>query len=616
YRSLSINLKIRYLYHCHYSKIKRRSSLTAVIVYCMALKMMGSITLCALVTSALLGFVHCQDDPNWYKTATYYQIYPRSFKDTNGDGIGDLKGITESVPYLVELGVDCVWLSPIYKSPMVDFGYDVQDFYEIDPIFGTWEDFNDLQAALKAAGIRLLMDLIPNHTSNLHEWFNKSISREEPYTDFYVWKPSKGVDVNGSQIPPNNWLSAFAGSAWEWNDARQEFYLHQFTIEQPDLNYRNPLVIEAMQDVFRFWLGNGTDGFRIDAPAHMVEDINFLDEPPSNDPNCPSPDQFCSLDHIYVMDQPEVYDILYAFRQVVDEFENQTGEIKVLMSEASPDLNLTMLYYGNSTHDIIHFPFNFYLIWEINNSTDAYGVESAIRHWLDAMPAGRTANYVLGNHDNHRLGTRIGQDWSIPNQMIGFMLPGAYISFMGEEINMVNTWVSWEDTQDPQGCNAGPELYEQFTRDPQRTPYQWNDQTFAGFTTGNTTWLPVNENYVWLNMEAQRAAQYSPLKVYQALVAARKTEAVMHGDFDLQVINKDVISFTRESVVGSQAYLVVVSVAYTGVVADLTDAFPNLPPQMVVYTASVDSALQAGDTVSLPAIPLPARGGLVLSYTP
>ncbi|XP_059490285.1 maltase A3-like [Neocloeon triangulifer] len=566
------------------------------------------------LASVLAASVFGQDDPNWYKTATYYQVYPRSLKDTNGDGIGDLKGITQSIPFMKSLGVDCIWLSPIYKSPMKDFGYDIADFYSIDPIFGTWEDFEELLATIKAAGLRLLMDLIPNHTSNEHEWFIKSVQGQQPYADYYVWKPSKGIDANGSQIPPNNWLSAFAGSAWEWREERQMFYLHQFTVEQPDLDYRSPLVLAEMQNVFRFWLQKGVDGFRIDAPAHIWEHEDFLDEPPSNDPNCPAPDQFCALNHTYVKDQEQVYDILYAFRTVVDEFEASTGEIKVLMSEASGELDLTMRYYGNETHNIIHFPFNFYLIWEISNATDARGVEAAIRHWLDAMPVGRTANYVLGNHDNGRLASRVGADFAMTNQMIAFLLPGAMISYMGEEINMENTFITWAQTQDPQGCNAGPDLYQRFSRDPQRTPFQWDDSNFAGFTNGSNTWLPVNENYLQVNVAAQQAALYSPLKIYQRLAEARKSAAVKNGSFDLRVVNDDVIAFTRV-LTGEINFLVVANTAYEARTVNVDATFfPLLPIKATVFTASVDSPIQQGDSVFTSVIDLAPRGGVVLTF--
>ncbi|XP_059476121.1 alpha-glucosidase-like [Neocloeon triangulifer] len=564
---------------------------------------------------AVILLVNGQTD-EWWPTATLYQVYPRSLKDTNGDGVGDIKGITESIPHLIDAGIDCVWLSPIYKSPMKDFGYDISDFLSIDPIFGTWDDFLELARVIKEAGLRLVMDIVPNHTSDKHDWFLKSINREDPYTDYYIWRDSLGIDQNGTQIPPNNWISAFAGSTWEWNEQRQQFYLHQFTVAQPDLDYRNPLVIEEMKNVLRFWLENGMDGFRVDAPGHIVEHIDFLDEPPTNDPNCP-PMQFCQLQHIYTMNQPETLDVLREFRKVIEEYEVASGEKKVIMSEPTNNIVDTMSFYGTPDDPLMDFPFNVNFVFDINNQTNASTLKYAIDNWIDNMPAHATANWVMGNHDQPRNRERQGEEFAMALSMVNLLLPGISITYYGEEINMDNTFVSWADTQDPQGCNAGPEYYQRFSRDPERTPFQWNNQTFAGFTTGNSTWLPVNENYLYTNLEDQKLPNRirSPFKIFQALTAARKTEAIITGSFEHRVLTENVFAFVREAPAATLNYLVVVNTGYAEDQANANEQFPQLPTVGTVYTSTISSNQEIGDVINLNAINLPPRGGIVITFT-
>lgn len=264
---------------------------------------------------------------DWWENGNFYQIYPRSFKDSNGDGVGDLNGITSKLDYLKSLGITGVWLSPIFQSPMADFGYDISDYTKIHYEFGTMEDFERLAAHCRALGIRLILDFVPNHTSNEHEWFLKSIKKDPEYKDFYIWHP--GTVVNGTRRPPSNWISIFRYSAWTWVEERQEYYLHQFLKEQPDLNYRNPKVVEAMKNVIRYWLHRGVSGFRCDAVLVLFErELNkttgtYDDEPLSG--VCDDPDAWCHLNHIYTQDLDETYDMIYQWREVTDEFQHQFG---------------------------------------------------------------------------------------------------------------------------------------------------------------------------------------------------------------------------------------------------------------------------------------------------
>lgn len=277
---------------------------------------------CVILCSVLAMSVSA----DWWEHGNFYQIYPRSFKDSNADGVGDLNGITSKLDYLKDIGITGTWLSPIFQSPMADFGYDISDFTKIHWEFGTVEDFERLTARCKELNIRLILDFVPNHTSDEHEWFKKSELNDPVYKDFYIWHPGKMVD--GQLRPPNNWLSAFRFSAWQWSDIRKEYYLHQFAVKQPDLNYRNPAVVEAMKSILRLWLSRGVTGFRIDAVPYLFEiemdaDGNYADEPLSN--NCDDPDSHCYLSHIYTQDMDETFDMAYQWRKVLDDWKKDNG---------------------------------------------------------------------------------------------------------------------------------------------------------------------------------------------------------------------------------------------------------------------------------------------------
>lgn len=335
---------------------------------------------------------------DWWQTAAFYQIYPRSFKDSNGDGIGDLQGITSQLPYLKEIGITAFWLSPIYPSPMADFGYDISDFYNVAPEYGTMDDFKALVAAAKNLGLKIILDFVPNHSSDENDWFLKSSENDPTYKDFYIWHPGSKT-ANGDRLPPSNWISLFRGSAWKWHEKRQEYYLHQFHYKQPDLNYRNPAVVDKMKGVLRFWLDLGVDGFRIDAVPSLFETApdskgNFPDEPRNSWNN--DPDDWNYLQHVYTQDQPETIDMVYQWRAVMDDFQKENGgSTKVIMTEAYSAIDIVMKYYGNETHEGAHMPFNFQIIININNNSNAYDFKRTCDTWMLNMPKGRTPNWVV-----------------------------------------------------------------------------------------------------------------------------------------------------------------------------------------------------------------------------
>lgn len=351
--------------------------------------------------SAADNFSVCDSDNDWWQTASFYQIYPRSYKDSNGDGIGDLNGITEKLTYLNEIGIKAFWLSPIFKSPMADFGYDISDFFDIQPEYGTMEDFDRLVRRANELCLKVILDFVPNHSSDENEWFLKSARREPGFEDFYVWHPGRtNPDDNSSApLPPTNWISVFRFSAWTWNEERKEYYLHQFHHKQPDLNYYNPKVVEKMKEVLKFWLDRGVSGFRIDAVPHLFEierdaDGNFPDEPLSGNTN--DPNDWGYLNHIYTTNQAETLDMVYEWRALLDEYQHEHGgDTRVMLTEAYTSIETTMKYYTNGTVQGSHIPFNFFILTDLNNNSNAYDFKRVTDIWLDNIPKGYVPNWVV-----------------------------------------------------------------------------------------------------------------------------------------------------------------------------------------------------------------------------
>lgn len=448
-----------------------------------------------LLLCSLLYLSDCRTK-EWWERGNFYQIYPRSFKDSDGDGIGDLIGITDKMSYLKEIGMTGVWLSPMFKSPMVDFGYDISDYTGIQEEYGTMADFEKLVKKCKSLGIKLILDFVPNHTSDQHEWFKKSERSDPYYKDFYVWRPAKINAETGEREPPNNWVSLFRYSAWQWSEIRQEYYLHQCVIQQPDLNFRNPDVVREMKNVLTFWLNKGVSGFRIDAIPHLFEYMNadgsFPDEPLSG--LCDDANAVCYYKNIYIRDQPETYDMVYQWRELLDQYtKDHGGETRIIMTENYATLELTQLYYGDAFgRKGSQVPFNFGLISDLTASSSPSDYKKSIDSWIDNMPQSDdyVPNWVIGNHDVHRVASRLGANRADAHNILVQTLPGIAVTYYGEEIGMTDQYISWENTVDPQACNQDKETFDSVSRDPARTPFQWDDTNNAGFSKGNSTWLP------------------------------------------------------------------------------------------------------------------------------
>ncbi len=475
----------------------------------------------------------------WWQRGTIYQIYPRSFMDSDGDGVGDLPGIISRLDHLRRLGVDALWLSPIYPSPMKDFGYDVADYVGVHPLFGTLGDFDRLLHEAHSRDLKVILDFVPNHSSDQHAWFRESrASRASPKRDWYIWR-----DPAAGGGPPNNWLSCFGGSAWQWDEATGQYYYHAFLPGQPDLNWRNPQVVEAMLAVLRFWLDRGVDGFRVDVLWHLVKDGEFRDNP-ANPHWREGMDPYQSLVPAHTTDRPEVHAIVNRMRRLFDEY-----DARVIIGEIYLPVERLMQYYGPDLTGA-HLPFNFQLI---SARWDARHIAQMIAEYEAALPAGGWPNWVLGNHDQHRIATRVGPAQARVAAMLLLTLRGTPTLYYGDEIGMRDVPIPPECVQDPFEKNVpGKGL----GRDPERTPMQWNDRPNAGFTQGEP-WLPVAEDFARVNVEAQQRDGRSMLALYQRLIALRRGEPALEvGRFEPVEAEGDVLAYLRRARSDEASFLV------------------------------------------------------------
>jgi alpha-glucosidase len=467
----------------------------------------------------------------WYQHAVFYEIYPRSFMDSNGDGIGDLNGITSKLDYLKTLGIDAIWIAPCFPSPQVDFGYDVSDYQNIDKMYGTLADFDKLQKLGQEHGIKIIFDLVVNHTSDQHPWFVDSrSSRTAEKRDWYVWRDGKGTN------PPNNWLAVFGGSAWQWDEKTKQYYYHYFYPQQPDLNWRNPAVVSAMDGTTEWWYRRGVAGFRLDAVDSLFEDPNLHD-----DPVLPGQNAYGDplVEHKYTQKLPEVHLALKGLRTVADRYN------AVLIGETWTD-NVAQLktYYG-SAHDELQMPMDL-MLTQMKFSAPAFR-----EHFKQVDSSGEWPVFVIGNHDILRSWNRYGDGQhndQIAKDMAAMYLTlrGTPILYYGEEIGMQNNDPKRrEDVKDPIGRLGWP---KEKGRDGERTPMQWNDEPNAGFTTG-IPWNAIPVTYKSYNVEDEAKDPNSILNWYKALLALRHTDpALLDGAYiPLNESDAEVLSYLRKA---------------------------------------------------------------------
>ncbi len=468
-----------------------------------------------------------QTTPEWWKTGIIYQIYPRSFQDSDGDGVGDLAGIESRLDYLADLGVDAIWISPIFPSPMADFGYDVSDYRDIDPMFGTLADFDRLVAATHRRGMKLILDFVPSHTSEQHPWFvDARSSRSSPKRDWYVWRDAK---PDGS--PPTNWISEFGRPAWTWDEGSGQYYLNIFLSEQPALNWRNPEVQAEMLDTMRFWYDRGVDGFRVDAITHIAPDPDKGDHPP--DPNWQEHmDPSYRYLKVHSKHQPEGLEFVRMMRRITDSYPD-----RVLIGETDGELKAVMTYYGEA-FDAFQLPFNFTLLnapWEMAE------IVRRIETYEAALPDGGWGNWVLGNHDCRRIASRAGPAQAAVAATLLLTLRGTPTIYQGDELGMESAEIPPHAVRDPwekqvPGRGLG--------RDPARTPMPWEPGPTHGFSDGDP-WLPV---FVPAggDVAAQRADATSLLSYVRALIALRReTPALTLGTYETTVAQDGIFVFTR-----------------------------------------------------------------------
>ena len=482
---------------------------------------------------------------NWWKGTVIYQIYPRSFKDSNGDGVGDLLGIIEQLDYLKWLGVECLWLSPFYPSPMADFGYDISNYCAVDPIFGTMEDFDHLLKEVHTRNMKLMVDFVPNHSSSEHPWFQASkSSKADPKRDWYIWRdpaPDGGT--------PNNWLAMFGGSAWEWDEQSRQYYYHGFLSEQPDLNWRNPEVITAMLDAMRFWLDKGVDGFRVDVIWHLIKDAMFRDNP-VNPKYKPDMATYNQLLPVFSTDQPEVHEVISQMRRLLDSY----GE-KVMIGEVYLPLERLMRYYGLSG-DGAHMPFNFKLL---ETRWDPNAIGAAVEHYESLLPKDGWPNWVLGNHDQRRIASRVGKSQVGIAAMLLLTLRGTPTLYYGDEIGMEDVHIPKDEIRDPQGINM-PD--KNLSRDLARTPMQWDNRPFGGFSEV-APWLRVSADYDEVNVRKQTSNPESILSLYKQILSIRQSEPSLQiGDYRTVLITSQLLCYIREEQ-GNPAFLIILNFSNT-----------------------------------------------------
>lgn len=494
----------------------------------------------------------------WWKHGIVYQIYPRSFQDSNGDGIGDLQGVIDRLDYLNDgtpnsLGIDAIWFSPTFPSPMADFGYDVSDYEDVHPDFGNIAVMDRLIEEAHKRGIRVVLDFVPNHTSSQHPWFLESrSSKDHPKRDWYIWRDAK---PEGS--PPNNWIAAFGGPAWEWDQNTQQYYLHSFLVDQPDLNWRNPEVEQRMHEVLRFWMRRGIDGFRIDVMDRVVKDPELRDNPPQTNPRIRAVAQTAMQVHTQDQNWPDIIDVVRDIRRVVDEFPE-----RMTVGEVFGPPEQIVKYYGTDGHDGLHLAFNFPFVRIWDNRWTAEHIRKVVDAFEGALTPGAWPNHVFGNHDTDRLISRVnadghGQARARVAALLLLTLRGTPFIYYGEEIGMENADIHEHLLQDPARTFARG-------RDPERSPMQWTHN--GGFTWG-APWLPYSNLECNVADEAKDPA--SLLSLYRRLIWFRRSsDALRFGDYSaIDGTPSGGFAFTRTQ--GDDCLLVVLNFTNDAVDVDL-----------------------------------------------
>jgi alpha-glucosidase len=551
------------------------------------------------------------DDQTWWKHAVIYEIYPRSFQDSNGDGVGDLNGIDERLDYLQNLGVDAIWIAPMYPSPQVDFGYDISDYENVDSQYGTLGDFKKLEKDAEAHHIRIILDMVLNHTSDKHKWFVASASsRTNPKADWYVWNDGVPADAPGvtpyqkrfehdGRVPPNNWVSIFGGSAWEWVPARKQFYYHRFYKQQPDLNWRNPAVEKAMFDTMRFWLDRGVAGFRLDAIPSLFEDPQLRNEPETGGVNAQGDP---NLNDEYVDNLPEVHDVIRRMRAMVNSY---SGD-RVLIGETYlPNMTEMLKWYGGAAANELQLPMDMLVGFSRSYSADHFrqSIEAAETELDGAQPL-----FVFDNHDNPRSITRFGDgvhDMAIAKTVATmlFTTKATALTYYGAAIGMPTTPPTRrEDVKDPIGITGWP---KEKGRDGERTPMQWTPGFDAGFSTAKKTWLPIAPDYKTVNVQTESAEPGSLLNWYRQLIALRRTDGTLHdgGFVMLDAGDANVLAYLRTAADGAAPVVVAINMSASPKTVSLDLSAEGVQGSAVKTLAASDDTLKSAHSLQNVTLP-------------
>ncbi|XP_072265871.1 amino acid transporter heavy chain SLC3A1 [Pyxicephalus adspersus] len=541
---------------------------------------------------------------DWWQSSPIYQVYPKSFRDSDGDGSGDLKGVQEKIDHFVYLGVKTVWVAPFYKSTLKDYRYAVDDFRQVDPSFGTMADFENMLSALHDKGIKLIIDLIPNHTSDKHNWFQLSRTRTDKYTDYYIWEDCAVVDTR--VVPPNNWVSMYGNSAWEYDSVRKQCYFHQFRKEQPDLNLHNPDVNKEILDIISFWLEKGVDGFTVDAAKFLLEAEHLRDEPQVNKTQPPNlVTSYSDLYHDYTTTQVGMHDILRNFRQTMNKYSREPGRYRFMGTESN-DHNMvakTMLYYGNSFIEEADLPLNFYL-YDLNKDISGNSIYDTVDLWMRSMPKGKWPHWMVGNSRNSRVASRVGKDYVNVLNMLLLTLPGTPTTYYGEELGMMDNPALNE--------NSYPSAEYDPSEYPEKTPMQWDSSLNAGFNGGNTTWLPVNQDYKELNVEVQMQEANSTLNLYRDILNLRKGELPLHRGWMCYAFHDpNIFAYVREIDGLNKVFMVVLNFgAPTSV--DIKNKVKDIPAQAKIRLSTISA--NNGKSVNTENISTQRGEGIILEY--
>jgi alpha-glucosidase len=521
-----------------------------------------------LITSIQLTYCKVILQPtvelDWWQNSIIYEIFPLSFKDSDGDGSGDFKGITQKLDYLVDLGVTAIWLTPFYESPLESGGYDITDYLNVNHVFGTIDDFKDLLNTAHSKNLKVIMDFVPNHSSDKHIWFEKSVNSEIHHADYYIWKDARNqeeVIKNNSITPivPNNWRMVTDNvSSWVWHNTRKQFYYTQFSRNLPDLNYRNEKVHEEMKNVIKYWIELGIDGLRIDALKHVYESELLEDE---------SYDVGDSL--IYTVDQVEVYDLIKDWHLLLDEFKEKDHHTRLMMTESYSNHSVLYKYYTSGAE----VPSNFNLLEDKSNTPKEF--ERAIENWITKMPYGATFNSVLQNHDHPRFTSFYGTKLIDGFNALSLFLPGVSIVLYGGEIGMENL---------PDKINFA------------RGPMQWDDTKYAGFSDSEP-WIAVHPDYVTRNVQSESYDPKSYLNFFKSISKLRQTETFKRGGLATDVFN-DTVFILNRFLPGHENYTLIINMDtnYTQRIR-LSDKISNLCDSLTVVVGSVNSNFDTGKSI-------------------